>query len=362
MKKKFAIIYFIVLGVIVLTVLYSEYASQYPYQPTRSTQILAVIKKAVPKSANKSIDKNNVIVTKKAVNSSSQTQQIEESETVIEDAKKEEKTSPSLEKSVTEINSTDNKINSKQQVQEILPTQERFAEMNLANGVNFDERLEEEKKYKTDSVSEMKTQGHYIGLDVVGNKVTFYEKGAKNIKNIPTSFTVKQVSSNYGCGMGINYKYAFNFNNIFIDQSIFVEKIGTKVNPNQDAYKNPQNGELDIRSRYGIFANIGYDVNSVLSPYLVVGYSMVSYKTENGYYRYNLGLRQSNIEKSTTGSMLYGLVLKANYSDKVSFNIEYNTQEFKAKTNLDVPINNKRANSWYQTRIETIKIGTAYKF
>jgi len=359
MKKTFLIVY-----LIVSTVSYSANASQYPYQPTRSTQILAVIKKAAPKSANKSISKNNIIVAKKAVTPPSQTQQIEESETLIEDVKKEEKISPSSEKSVTETNLTDNKINSEQQVQEVAPAQEQgVTEMNLANGVDLDEKLEEEKKYKTDSVSEMKTQGHYIGLDLVGNKVTFYEKGATNVKNIPTSYTIKPVSSNYGGGVGINYKYAINFNNIFIAPGIFVEKLGTKVEPNQDAYReNSQLGELDIRSRYGIFSNIGYDINSFLSPYLVIGYSMVSYKTENGYYRNSLGLRQSNIEKSTTGSMLYGLGLKSNYSDKVSFNIEYNTQEFKAKTNLNVPINNKRSNSWYQTRIETIKIGTAYKF
>ena len=116
MKKIFAIIYFIA-----LTASYSANASQCSYQPTRSIQILAVIKKDGSKSANKTIGKNNVINPQEAVNHSSQIQQIEEPET----------------------NPTDNKINSEQQVQEIVPAQEQIAtEMNPANGVDLDENLE----------------------------------------------------------------------------------------------------------------------------------------------------------------------------------------------------------------------------
>jgi len=362
MKKKFAIIYFIVLGVIVLTVLYSEYASQYPYQPTRSTQILAVIKKAVPKSANKSIDKNNVIVTKKAVNSSSQTQQIEESETLIEDAKKEEKTSPSSEKSVTEINSTDNKINSKQQVQEILPTQERFAEMNLANGVNFDERLEEEKKYKTDSVSEMKTQGHYIGLDVIGMQGKFSEDSSK-IKKGKRINTSKATNTDNGGGVGLNYKYAFNFNDVFIAPGIFVEGLGMEINGSESANgSDAQYNAVSIKSRHGAFVDVGYDVNCYLSPYVMAGYSWVHYRTKNGYG--NATTMQTALEQSMVGSGIYGAGLKLNYDKNVSFNIEINTQKFNTKTNTKVPLNTsaKQYIAVFPTRLNSLKLGIYYKF
>lgn len=354
MKKIFAIIYFIA-----STASYSANASQYPYQPTRSTQILAVIKKAAPKSANKTIGKNNIIVTKKAVTPPSQTQQIEEPETVIEDVKKEGEISPSSEKSVTETNLTDNKINSEQQVQEVVPAQEQgVTEANLANGVDLDEKLEEEKKYKNDSVSEMKTQGHYIGFDVIGMRGRFNEESSR-IKSGKQTDTSKSASTDNGGGVGLSYKYAFNFNNVFIAPGIFSEGLATEINMSEDVYGNgAQYGELNIKSRHGAFVDVGYDINPYLSPYLMAGYSWARYRAKNAFKK------SVAIEKSMIGSGIYGVGLKVGYNKNVSFNIELNTQKFNAKTNTDVPSNdvNNQYIAVYIVRLNTLKLGVSYKF
>lgn len=359
MKKTFAIVYFIV-----CTASYSANASQYPYQPARSTQILAVIKKSAPKSANKSIGKNNVIVNKKAVNSSSQTQQIEKSETVTKDVKKEKKIFSNSEKLVTETNSTDNKVTSKQRVQEVAPAQEQgVTEMNLANGADLNEKLEEEKKYQTNSMSEMKTQGHYVGFDIVGIRGRYNEDSSrlKSGKQIDTS---ESAVTDTGGGVGLNYKYAFNFNNVFIAPGVFAEWLAMEINSSDKHHGfRAQEAEANIKSRHGALVNIGYDVNDYLSPYLMAGYSWVNYKTKNFYY--TSIATQSALESSMARSGIYGAGLKFNYDQDVSFNIEFNTQKFNAKTSTDVPVNVDRDRNYvaqYLIRLNTLKLGIAYKF
>ena len=358
MKKIFAIIYFIA-----LTASYSANASQCSYQPTRSIQILAVIKKDGSKSANKTIGKNNVINPQEAVNHSSQIQQIEEPETAIEDVKKEEKISSSSEKLANETNSTDNKINSEQQVQEVAPAQEQgVAEMNPANGVDLDERSEEEKKYKTDSVSEMKTQGHYVGFDVIGMRGRFNEESSRIISGKQTDIS-KSASTDNGGGVGLNYKYAFNFNNVFIAPGIFAEGLAMEINMSEDVYGNgAQYGEVNIRSRHGAFVDVGYDINPYLSPYVMAGYSWARYRDKNAFGTSKI--RETAIEKSMIGSGIYGVGLKVNYDKNISFNIEVNTQKFNLKTNTDVPTNtsSKQYVATYFTRLNTLKVGISYKF
>ncbi len=358
MKKIFAIIYFIA-----LTASYSANASQCSYQPTRSIQILAVIKKDGSKSANKTIGKNNVINPQEAVNHSSQIQQIEEPETVTKDVKKEEKIFSNSEKLVTETNSTDNKVTSKQRVQDFAPDQEKgITEMNLVNKVDLDKKSEEEKKYKTNSVSEMKTQGHYIGFDVIGMQGKFSEDSSKIISGKQTNIS-KSTSTNTGGGLGLNYKYAFNFNNFFIAPGIFVEGLGIEINGSETAHgSDAQYNSVTIKSRHGAFIDAGYDINSYLSPYLMAGYSWAHYRTKN--FHGNSSKTQTAVEKSMVGSGIYGAGLKLNYDQNVSFNIEINTQKFNTKTNTNVPLNTtaKKYIAVFPTRLNTIKLGISYKF
>lgn len=355
MKKIFAIIYFIA-----STASYSANAAQYSYKPTRSTQILAVIKKSAPKSANK----RDIIVAQKPVNSSVESQQIEEPETVIEDVKKEEKISPSSEKLVTETSSIDNKINSEQQVQEVAPAQEQgFAEMNLASGVDLDEKLEEEKKGKANSISEIKTQGHYIGLDMLHNNLSFYEKNSSPIDGVVEEQKLRPSSSGYGVGFGFGYKYALNFNDFFIAPGIFLERTSTHVNGETGTYfNNPttaSNISLRVKGRYGVKVDVGYDINKVVSPYLVGGYSMVNYISENGFNVIGVD-SQSVLKKGTAGGFLYGVGMKINHDKRLSFNIEFNEQSF--QTENDITPLNEGYTAVYDATLRTLKLGVLYNF
>jgi opacity protein-like surface antigen len=374
MKKVFATIYFI--ASVATT---SVNAAQYSYQPTRSTQVLAVIKKPVKAAQHsyqpttstqilavikKFANEDNVIVTQKEVNPSLNNQQtMEEPETVIEDVQKEEKTSSSSEKLVADTNSIDSKINSEKQAQEFAPASEEIiTEINPANGVDLDKKLEEEKKYQANPISEMKTQGHYIGFDVIGMQGKFSEDSSKIRKGIQTD-TSKPASTSTGGGVGFNYKYALNFNDFFIAPGIFVEGLGMQINGSESAHDtDAQYNAVTIRSRRGVFVDVGYDVNSYLSPYLMAGYSWVNYRTKNFYG--NSSETQTAVEKSVVGSGIYGAGLKLNYDKSISFNIEFNTQKFNTKTNTDVPLNTsaKQYIAVFPTRLNTLKLGVSYNF
>lgn len=342
MKKIFATIYFI--ASVATT---SVNAAQYSYQPTRSTQVLGVIKKPVKAAQysyqptrstqtlaviNKSANESDVIITQKEVNPALKTQQVrEKSETVIEDVEKEEKIFSSSEKIITD--------------------------MNPANGSDLDKKLEKNRRF------ERKTQGHYIGFDMLHNKLSFYEKNSSPIDGVVEEQKLRPSSSGYGVGFGLSYKYAINFNDFFIAPGIFLERTNTHVNGEVGTYfNNPttaSNISLRVKGRYGVIVDVGYDVNKIISPYLVGGYSMVNYISENGFNVIGYD-SQSVLKKGTSGGFLYGAGMKINYDKRMSFNIEFNEQSFQTKNDI-TPLN-EGYTAVYDATLKTLKLGVLYNF
>jgi hypothetical protein len=303
-------------------------------------------------------------VIKKTIPNSAQTKQIEEAETLIKGFKKEEKTVSCSEKLDTKKNSTNNKINFEQQFQEFtLSKNQEFAKMGPTNEVNLDKKLKEEKEYKTDSVSKMKTQGHYIGLDIIGMHGRFSENSSMIVEEKRINL-YRAASSDNGAGVGLNYKYAFNINNVFIAPGIFAEGLGMEIigSESVEPLFAPY-AAVSIKSRHGAFVDLGYDVNYYLSPYLMAGYSWAHYRTKNYVANtyYSL-VPESAVEKSMLGSVVYGAGLKLNYKKGISFNIEINTQKFNAKTNTNVPLNEYQYVATFPVRLNTLKVGVLYKF
>ena len=216
---------------------------------------------------------------------------------------------------------------------------------------------------KTSGASKIKTQGHYFGVSGVLNKLIYHEESSTF--NTPKE-SIKPSSSGNGTGMGVSYKYALNFNDFFIAPGFFYEKLNTSVNGSTKAYPDPENNfaKVDIKNRYGFFADVGYDFNQFISPYFIAGYSWARYTTGNGilYKTPEEKESQSAIKNSTAGSYVYGIGIKTAYNQNISFNFELQTQSIEMKTNTNLPLNDYGYQANYKGRLNTLKLGAFYNF
>lgn len=209
-----------------------------------------------------------------------------------------------------------------------------------------------------------KTQGHYIGFDAVLNRASFNQYYSDPDGGINYEKKVNPSSTGYGGGLGINYKYAFNFNKFFIAPGIFYEKLNTKVTPSQKAYpfNELSSRGLTINDRYGIITNFGYDFNQNISPYLVIGYSAVRYNSTNGVGYIGEEAVETVLKSDTAHSLLYGLGLNLKYNQQISFNLEYNMQKFTVKQGkISDPVF-ITYNSKYKAYIDSLKLGVDFNF
>lgn len=145
----------------------------------------------------------------------------------------------------------------------------------------------------------------------------------------------------------------------FLPPGIFFEQHDTTTHGNgingssNIAYLN----RLRINNRYGIKADLGYDVTDRIAPYFTSGYSRISYNAQNTITR--SGITYSDQKNSSLGDWFYGAGLKLKYNNDISINIEYNYQKFSAKTAVR---DTKNYNGVYNTSLSVAKIGVFYNF
>jgi opacity protein-like surface antigen len=209
------------------------------------------------------------------------------------------------------------------------------------------------------SASKIKTQGHYFGVSGILNELNYHEE---NSTFYSSKESFKPSSSGNGTGIGFGYKYALNFDDFFIAPGFFYEKLNTSVKGSRKAYGEYYDlTKADIKDRYGFVADVGYDFNKFISPYVTVGYSWTKYQTKNGI-PVDDGTSQIGIEKSTAGSYVYGLGVKTSYNQNISFNFELQTQSLNLKTNTDISVNDFGYKANYKGRLNTVKLGAFYNF
>ena len=197
--------------------------------------------------------------------------------------------------------------------------------------------------------AQAKTEGSYAGIDLLRTQATFYERFTDNQDpERRTPMNVKPSFAGHSYGLGLNYKYALNYNGFFVAPGVFAEH-------NQNKFQGTEGKSLNINNRYGLKADFGYDVTSKLAPYFTAGYSIIDYNTKNNFGKYTSG-RSGN-----AGDWFYGLGLKFDYANNVALNFEYNTQNFAAKTRVPnlYPI---QYSGIYKTRLDVLKLGLSYKF
>jgi opacity protein-like surface antigen len=149
-----------------------------------------------------------------------------------------------------------------------------------------------------------KTEGYYAGIHLVNTDTKFTHQDG---------FVDNDNSNN---GVGASFKHAFNFDGVFVAPGLFFDKTNGKV----------RNGTSNavIDARYGIKADIGYDIAEKLAVYVTGGLSFVDYKIQS------TGLAED--KERSKSSWFGGAGIAYDYSDRVVFNLEYNTQSVDANT------------------------------
>ena len=205
------------------------------------------------------------------------------------------------------------------------------------------------------STSFAKTQGHYVGINILKHDTQVKTSKDSSTGNLDTYFNGTQ--NNNSNGLGISYGYALNFDKIFVMPSIAYESINSKNKTRKIA--NSYEQDFDINSRLVLKANLGYDVTDSFSVYVPVGIASNSYKyTTNDY------LGSSFVKTEQTGSstgFIYGAGLSYEMFDKFNLTLEYNRSSFDAVTEKDVALFGD-VKLKAEAEISTVSLGMAYKF
>lgn len=208
--------------------------------------------------------------------------------------------------------------------------------------------------------SNYKTEGNYVGFDLVGTRITFNEY----YKTIGTDSKYINGSPHYknsGLGVGLNYKYAFNFNGIFLAPGIFIEQNNAQAKGSEGSSKQRN----QVLNRGGLKLDFGYDVSKTFSPYLTGGYSWINYKTRSSCTScVTSGYQSSAIFSGVTGAWFYGAGMKINYNKNISFTLEYNRSSYRVIDDVDLNplVRSVQYNSFFKTKLDIIKAGISYKF
>lgn len=176
-----------------------------------------------------------------------------------------------------------------------------------------------------------KTEGNYVGLNAVRSH-------AKNQYTVSGADSGSDFKDN-AVGFGADYKYAFNMNDFFIAPGAFIERNGTKA-------KDVDGDNVNIEYRYGLKADIGYDVNDSLSVYFTNGISNNAYKVD---WR-SVGTKKTGTEIG----YFYGLGVAYNVTKDIAMNIEYNMQSIE----LDTPVSATKV----ENDLSVVKLGVSYHF
>lgn len=177
------------------------------------------------------------------------------------------------------------------------------------------------------SASFAQTEGSYVGLDALQNRSTL-ATGDNN-------------KSTYGAGL--SYKYAFPITEgVFLAPGVFVEKNDVKIASKND--------DFNAHNRYGVKADLGYDLDKRTSVYLTGGLSFLKYSLSTNVNG------KGHIDSSSDKANLFGGIgLTHQVSEKVSLNVEYDTQSVDLRTH-NTGLGKQKLD------LNTIKVGVSYHF
>ncbi len=195
-----------------------------------------------------------------------------------------------------------------------------------------------------------KTEGNYVTVDL-HKAISETHRNTLIFGATPDDVT-KYTGQN--TSLGASYKYAFNFDKIFLAPGIFYERIGTKVMTTDGGNES----SMSVNNRRGARLDLGYDFTNDFAAYVTAGITSTSYRTAHGDAD-GFGTAQSNQKfRGNKTGYLYGIGFTTNIAKDVSIGAEYNTQMLKVKSLHVVSGNDTR----FKNRIDLYKVTLAYHF
>ncbi len=168
-----------------------------------------------------------------------------------------------------------------------------------------------------------KTEGNYVGVDALATQ--YKVQNANDTRN-----------DNIHYGVGVNYKYAFNMDNIFVAPGIFYNFNDAENRAKGSDYKS------EMKYSYGVKADLGYDITDKFAAFVTLGYQEARLDASQPSVVY--------YKDATTESIIYGLGAKYSVTNNIDVALayEYNNYTKSGTANAYNP--------------ELMKLGVAYKF
>ncbi len=185
--------------------------------------------------------------------------------------------------------------------------------------------------------------GIYAGADLVTSNAKFKYASTGSSGS---SAQKKVDGTSVGAGVTVGYKKSFN-SGIFVAPELFYDYLNSST---KDYYYNRppyQQDTLELRSRYGAKANLGYNFNDKLSAYATYGLAAVDHVD-------NFPTRPSSQGKWKT-SAIYGFGAVFNINENWGLKAEFNTQRFNVPYSYDTGVVSK-------VRLNVLKTGLVYSF
>jgi opacity protein-like surface antigen len=193
-----------------------------------------------------------------------------------------------------------------------------------------------------------KTQGHYIGFDILNITSAFQYKfmngNASNEKVTDNNF-----------GVGLNYKYALNVNNFFFAPGIFAELDDSYARRELMGSSFNEQEEYRMKRRFGIQFDVGYDFTNMFAIYLTGGASRSDYK----YTFISTFPGDSQKDSGYNVSHFYGAGFKVSLGKNINISLEYNEQPTDTK---DLKSNITNNVNKVAIDLQIIKLGISYNF
>ena len=171
-----------------------------------------------------------------------------------------------------------------------------------------------------------KTSGNYAGIDIIYSEVKLDQASTSSI------------GSGDQISVGVNYKYAFNFNNFFVAPGVFFDYTNIRA-------KASNNDEWDLDFRYGAKVDLGYDITDKFAAFVNIGLANNHYDAK--YIVSGTKTSDSKIEE------LYGIGVKYSATDDIDVGLSY---EF-SNLNVKDPLNNT-----VKFDLEVVRLGISYNF
>lgn len=205
-----------------------------------------------------------------------------------------------------------------------------------------------------------KTEGNYLGIDVLRSTAKVKSTSTLASDNVGSSepyYNFNKKDSAYG--VGLNYRYAFNFNNFFVAPGVSYEFLNNDVKSGYGSSStNFFSQSVKLKSSVSLRANLGYDINDQFAVYVPVGISQFYYDIKTSD---NGGGSSVNGKKSNSKSAAFiGFGFSYEPVKNWVMNLEYNKYQNLKLTSGTATIDGGQISA--KTNVDMVKLGLAYRF